>query len=302
MWFRNLQLFRLTTDFTLTAEDLEARLAADAFVPCGPLQPETLGWIPPLGGETQALAHAAQGRFLFCAKREERLLPAAVVREEVEEKAERIAREEGRSVGRKERERIRDEVLQDLLPRAFTRSAKIYAYVDPKARWLVVDAASRKRAEDVTVLLRKSLGTLPITPPQVAQAPSAVMTHWLMEAPAAGFQPLDTFELREEGGDGAVIRGRRQAVDADEILVHLRAGKRVSSLAVQFGERLTAVVAEDLSVKRLRFLEGVLDEAGATQSEDAQARMDADFVLMAGELATFLDQWMQTFSGVADPE
>ena len=178
MWFRNLQLFRLTTDFNLTAEELEVRLAPDAFTPCGPLQAETMGWVPPLGADGGALVHSAQGHFLFCAKREERILPAGVVREEVDEKAEPIAQKEGRSVGRKERERIRDEVLQDLMPRAFTRSAKLYAYVDPTARWLIVDAASRKRAEELTMLLRKSLGTLPIVPPQVAQAPSAVMTAW----------------------------------------------------------------------------------------------------------------------------
>ena len=302
MWFRNLQLFHLTTDFTLRAEDLETRLASDAFTPCGALQPETLGWTPPLGGGSEALAHAAEGRFLLCAKREERILPASVVREEVEEKAARIGREEGRSVGRKERERIRDEVMQSLLPRAFTRSGKVYAYVDPGARWLVVDTASRKRAEELTVLLRKSLGTLPVVPPQTVQAPAAVMTHWLMESPPEEFQPLDTFELREEGDTGAVIRGRRQAVDADEILMHLRAGKRVGNLALQFGERLTAVVGEDLSVKRLRFLEGVMEEAGATENEDKQARMDADFVLMVGELDVFLNRLMQTFGGVADPE
>ena len=301
MWFKNLQLFRLTQDFTLGVEALEARLASDTFTPCGSLQAETLGWVPPLGENTQALVHGAQGRFLLCAKREERILPADVVREEVEAKASDIAEQEARNVGRKERERIRDEVLQTLLPRAFTRSNRIYAYVDPKARWLIVDAAARKRAEEITVLLRKGLGTLPVVPPQVIQAPAAVMTHWLTHAPAAGFQVLEEYELRDEGDAGAVIRCRNQPADSEEILGHLKAGKRVGKLALQFQERMTAVVHEDLSVKRLRFLEGVLEEADQTQTQDEAARMDADFVLMAGELEIFLTRLAEAFGGIADP-
>ena len=142
---------------------------------------------------------------------------------------------------------------------------------------------------------------MPVVPPQVIQAPAAVMTHWLTHAPAAGFQVLEEYELRDEGDAGAVIRCRNQPADSEEILGHLKAGKRVGKLALQFQERMTAVVHEDLSVKRLRFLEGVLEEADQTQTQDEAARMDADFVLMAGELEIFLTRLAEAFGGMADP-
>ena len=46
----------------------------------------SLGWVAPLGEESEALAHAASGRLLIKLKREEKLLPSTVVREQLEEK------------------------------------------------------------------------------------------------------------------------------------------------------------------------------------------------------------------------
>ncbi|MGB0712324.1 MAG: recombination-associated protein RdgC, partial [Gammaproteobacteria bacterium] len=234
----------------------------------------------------------------ICARREERLLPASVVREEVDERAAAIEAAEGRNVGRKERNQIRDEVEMTLLPRAFTRSQHVFAYIDPAARWLIVDAASRKRAEEITVLLRESLGSFAVVPPVTEQPPLAVMTTWLLEGGTREFDLGDECELRDESDEGGVIRCRKLAIDDDEILAHVRAGKRVSRLAIHYGERLSCVLGDDLSIKRLKFLDMVQDAAAEVEAEGHAARMDADFVLMAAELAPFLDAVVAGFGGL----
>ncbi len=79
MWFKNVRAYRLTSPFKLTPVHMHEQMAERLFRPCGKTQPLALGWVPPLGGDTESLVHAAAGRFLICARRDEKLLPATVV-------------------------------------------------------------------------------------------------------------------------------------------------------------------------------------------------------------------------------
>ena len=92
MWFKNLRAFRLTSPFDLSPEVIHERLLGDAFTPCASTQPLSLGWVAPLGDQAELLVHTANGRHLVCMRREERLLPPAVVREMVQERLAEIGR------------------------------------------------------------------------------------------------------------------------------------------------------------------------------------------------------------------
>lgn len=154
MWFKTIRPYRLTERWGLSAEDLEQRLTKRPFVPCRPAQPQSTGWVSALAESAENLVHAAGPYWLLRLKREERLLPTTVVREEVNNRVGQIQLAEGRKVYRKERLTITDEVTQDLLPRAFTRSRSIEALVDERNGWLWINHASAPRAEDVLSVLR----------------------------------------------------------------------------------------------------------------------------------------------------
>lgn len=289
--FKNIQLFKLDDPSVVVPETLEDQLATRRFRPCGPLETMTLGWAPPLGESTSALLHVAGDCLLVCARRQERLLPAAVVTETVEERVLEMEDREARSVGRKERRQLRDQVLTEFLPRAFTRSRRVRAYVDRQAGWILVDVASRKAAEEVVELLRETLGSLPVHPPRPASPPETRMTQWVTEDQAPpGIELGDECELRNPRDDRSVVRCRGQDLAGEEISTHLRAGKQAVKLALEWQERLTCVLQEDLSIKRLRFAEELLDEAGEGAQEDEAARFDAEFLLMSHTLREFLRQ------------
>ena len=44
MFFRNVRIFRFTRPIEITAEQLEEKLQADAFKPCGPQEQNRRGW------------------------------------------------------------------------------------------------------------------------------------------------------------------------------------------------------------------------------------------------------------------
>lgn len=299
MWFRNLQVYRLSEKFESSPEALHEAMTAQAFKPCAGLDAVSLGWESPLGEESDQLTHAANGCIMLCARRQERLLPAAVVREQLDEKVAEIEAAEGREVFRKEKNRLKEEIVVDLLPRAFTRSQRIFSYIDPANGWILVDSPTAKKAEDVLSLLRQSLGSLKAKPLAVSVSPASVFTRWLSRGAPADVALSDECELREPVENGGIIRCRHQELMADEIANHLKAGKQVVRLAIEWGERIACVLGDDLSVKRLRFLDLLQDEVD-NSADDRLARFDAEFAIMTLELGNFINRLVELYGGYAE--
>jgi recombination associated protein RdgC len=301
MWFKNIRAYRLTSPFTLAPEQLAEQLAQRAFTPCAKSQALALGWVAPLGGEDGGLVHAAAGRMLVKLKREEKLLPSTVVRELLDEKVAEIETAQARKVYRKERLNLKDEIIQDCLPRAFTRSASVYAYVDTRANWVFVDAASATRAEELLNLLRECIGSFPVLLPQVNSAPVAVMTGWLLHRNLPqDFELGQECELREPGEEGGVVRCRGVDLLSEEVETHLHAGKQVARLSLGWDERLQLVLAEDLCLRRLKFADELMKENEDIAEGDEAARMDADFALMADAIGTLQERILTVFGGEAE--
>ena len=298
MWFKNLRLYLLQQPFNLSAEALENRLQQKRFQPCGSHDPQAYGWYAPLGRQGESLVHELIGCQIICARQEEKLLPPAVVNDIVDDKVVAIESEAGRKLGRKERSELKEEVFHQLLPKAFSRFSRQYAMIDKQQGWILVDAASANKAEALISLLRETLGSLPVKPLEVRLAPSFVMTEWLRQPGRhEGFELLDTCELKERTEDPGVLRCKGQDLTADEMIAHLDAGKDVVKLAVAWEERLSCLIESDMSLKRLRFLDLIQEEAADYQTENAVEVFDAQFSLMTLEFRRFLPHLLDLFGG-----
>ena len=86
------------------------------------------------------------------------------------------------------------------------------------------------------------------------------------------------------------------------MLAHLDAGKDVVKLAVSWDERLSCVIESDLSIKRLRFLDLIQNEAADYQTENAADAFDAHFSLMTLEFRRFVPRLIELFGGVVESE
>lgn len=298
MWFKNLTIFRLTESFLLSTEELEQKLATLAFHHCGPHEEFSLGWTSPLGKSGQQLTHSSNGFIMLCGKKEERVLPSAVINELVQEKISEKEDQQARKLSKKERTEIKDEIIFDSLPKAFTFSRKIYLYIDPKDGYVIVDSASTKSAEDILSLLRKSLGSLPAIPLSTINKPSTVMTDWLLtQQVPSGITIEDECELRSPEESGSIIRCKRHDLTLPEIKNHLDSGKEAIKLAVSWEERLSFIIDENLAIKRLRFLELIQDQVSDIEVNDAAAQFDVNFSIMSAELANFIPRLLDLFGG-----
>ena len=297
MWFKNLSIFRLTEAFSLTTEELEEKLEALVFRPCGSHEEFSLGWVSPIG-KAAPLVHSANGFMMICTKKEERVLPASVLNEMVQEKIAETEEDQGRKLSKKERTTIKDELIFELLPRAFTFSRKLYAYIDVQGGFLVVDSASANKAEDLLSLLRKCLGSLPAVPLNTVEKPIATMTEWLLTQQTPNDLTIeDECELRDPEEAGGVIRCKRHDLSLPEIKNHLDIGKQVIKLALNWDDRISFILDENLSVKRLKFLDLIQDQVTEINVEDEAARFDVDFSIMSLELANFIPRLLAIFGG-----
>jgi recombination associated protein RdgC len=298
MWFKNLTLFRFTEPFTLSSAEVEQKLETMRFRPCGGHDESSFGWTSPLGRSSEQLVHSANGYVMVCGKKEEKVLPASVINELVLEKILDIETQQARKLSKKERTEVKDELIFELLPRAFSFSRNTYAYIDPKGGWVVVDSGSSKKAEDILSSLRKCLGSLPVVPVNTVQKPMLTMTEWLInDQTPTGISIEDECELRSPEEEGGIVRCKKHDLALPEIKNHLETGKQVSKLALNWEGRLAFVLDENLSVKRLRFLDLIQDQLADTNAETEQEHFDVDFSIMTAEFANFLPRLLELFGG-----
>ena len=297
MLFRNLTLFRFPASLRKALENIDEHLPEAALKPVGPLELSSRGFVSPFGRGEDQLSHRVGDCVLITLGGEDKLLPSAVVNEALASKLDQLREREGRSPGGRERKRLKDEVLTDLLPRAFARPSRTNAYLDLGLGWLVVDSASRKNAEAVASALREALGSFPALPVNAESSPRALLTAWISgEEMPKGFELGDECELRDPVDSGAIVKCRRQELDSDEVREHLKAGKQGFHLALTFEERLDFVLGEDMVVRKLRFLETATEALERDERDSLRAEIDATFALMSGELKRLLERLTEEFS------
>jgi len=303
-FFRNLTLFRVSPAVAEDLKRLEEAVAEHRLRPCGPLEMMTKGFVPPIGrqDESASLTHQVKDCIRVVIGGEDKLLPSSVVNDELQRKVQKIAEEEGRKVGGRERKRIKDDVLTELLPRAFVRSSRLQLYVDMKNGWVVLDTSSRKAAENALTQIREALGSFPAVPLAPEEGPRVLLTDWVANGTLpAGLALGEEIELRDPAtATGAIARCRRQDLDAEEVKEHLRNGKQVFQLGLVFDERISFTLGEDLVVRKLKFLDVVMDELGDSH-QDAAAEADAQFALLTLELERLLVKLAEWF-GLPRPQ
>ena len=295
MWFKNLQIYRLPAPWAMTPDQLESALAPLAFMDAGSLEMQTQGWASPR--DNDKLVHTVNRQMLLQLATEKKLLPSTVINQVTKARAAELEEQQGFAPGRKQMRDLKEQVTDELLPRAFSIRRDTRVWIDPVHGWLVVDAASPAKADEVLKMLLKAVDKLPLSTLHVARSPVSAMTDWLVadEAPG-GFTVDQDTELRATGESKATVRYVRHTIDAEEVRRHITAGKQCTRLAMTWSDKISFVLTESLAIKRITPLD-VLKENDEVRSKDDAERFDADFMLMTGELAKMLDDLVLALGG-----
>ncbi len=225
---------------------------------------------------------------LFALRRDEKVIPSATVNEKVAEKKAEIELREVRKVYRKEERKLREEVLETLLPHAMFSSRVTLGYIDLKSRVVCVDSGSQRRAVEFTELLRKSVGSLPIVPLHKDLDMSVYMKNWVTNEPPMLFQIGDECELKalDEAG---TIKIKGHDVTHDDFINLMDDRVMVTKLALNWKEEVEFILTDDGSIRRIKFADGIKEEAGHYDKEDYMGQFDADFSVMTLSMRELID-------------
>ncbi|WP_153717399.1 recombination-associated protein RdgC [Eikenella corrodens] len=294
MWFKQCQAYRLPE--TPDAAVLVAALDEHRFAPpCG-LDWFTDGFaVPqPFGDE---LVFAADKTLGISLKREERVLPGTVIKTVLDEKIAKIEAEEARKVGRKERQELKEQITDELLPRAFTRASRTDAVL--VGGYLLINQTGNK-AENLLSHLREALGGLRALPTITRRSVSELMTQWLLRGEADGQFELDDYVALVGAGDmGAEIRIKREDVTAEEVVQHVKCGKRVVELGLVWRESVVLVLTQDLTFKRIGYLDHLREDT-QSQGDSSADVVAASQIIMAHALTSMLDELIIMLGGLQD--
>lgn len=285
MFFRNLTFFRFPATLSKGFDDLDARLEECRLKPVGPSELMSRGFVSPFGRDEPAMSHRVGDAVWITLGGEDRLLPGAVVNDLVGRKIAEIEEKEGRRLGGRARKRLKEDVVLELLPRAFVRPVRSNATLDLEHGFIAVDTSSRKSAENLVSELRHALGSFPALPLNAETSVRAILTGWLAGEPLpSGLVLGDECELKDPVDGGAVVRCSRHELQTDEIRKHLESGKQATRLALVLDDHVSFVLGEDLVVRKLKFLDGAVESLENTERDSLAAELDARYALMAGEL------------------
>lgn len=294
MWVKNLNIYRVPAPWAIDRLELEAALTKRPFAPCTELEHASQGWTPPCGGDQ--LVYEKNRQLMVKIKTEKKLLPTSVVNRVAQEASDKLAQEQGFKPGKKQMKEIKDRVTDELLSRAFCIHSFTSIWIDTVNGWLVIDAASASAADDAIKLLMQSVEGMPLQSLRTTNAPLTAMTGWLAadEAPE-NFSIDQDSELKASGAGAATVRYLNQSLNADDMRRHIEAGKQCTKLAMTWSDRISFVLTESLTIKRISALDIIKTDELATN--DVDESFDADFVLMTGELNRMLTDIVTALGG-----
>jgi recombination associated protein RdgC len=298
--FKNALVYRIEHWDQPSLTEIESRLVGARFVECGASQPESVGWVEPRGEQHGAMIESVGGQLILKLCTETKAVPGSVVETQVQARLDTIEKDTGRRPKGKIVKELKEEIIHALLPRAFPKRADTLVWVDPKARLVLVGAASTKKADSVVTRLLDLLGGgLKVSLLQTELSPATAMSIWLAEKEApAGFVIDRECELKQPDSEKATVRYARHTLDIDEVGEHIKQGKLPTQLALTWAARVSFVLTEALTLKKIKLLDGVLEQADSGATGRDEGGFDADVAITTGELRQLIPDLVEALGGL----
>ena len=294
MWYKNAIIYLLPDGWQPEA-GLNEKLGQAAFTPCMGLDWFSEGFVPPTPFSSDVV-FTAQNSNRVCLKHEEKVLPSATVRDLVHEKVAEIQEAEARNVGRKEKQQLKEQIVDDLLPRALTQSRRTEAIFDTERGYLLVNEASNKRAEQMLIKLREALGGLKVVMPHTQESPSSLMTEWLLQGHAEGGFELGYNVLLQGVGDVVPkVKISKKDLTTAEVIKHAQNGMQVVELELEWREQISFTLTKDFTLKRIQFFDVLQEEA--EQGDDAASLMYTSQIIMVEALGEMINELVNLLGG-----
>ncbi len=293
--FKNALVYRIDQWEPPTQAEIAQRLEGSRFAECAPSQPEAAGWVEPRGEKHGALLESVGGQLILKLCSESKPVPSGVVKQQLEARLDQIEADTGRRPKGKAKRELKEQIVHELLPRAFPKRSSTLVWIDLAAKRVLIGVTSAKKADAVVTRLVELFGGLRLAPLQTALSPATAMSAWLADKePPRGFSIDRECELKQPDSEKAAVRYARHTLEIDEVGEHIRQGKLPTQLALTWNSRVSFVLTDALVLKKIKLLDVVLEGSG---QGDADGGFDADVAITTGELRGLLPDLIDALGG-----
>lgn len=283
--FRNVRFYRIEGTWPDSEDALSEALAAASFEPCGPFTERSSGFEPVAPDASDALARRVNGADLLRLRSQSRVLPHAVVNEELELRVDEFRERTGDAPRGRNKRRLKAEVRDELLPKAMLRSDRIWGYFDLGEGLLAVDAAQEAAAERFLRRLQATNDRLQFQPLAFKRPFADLLNSVFLGGAPAQLAVGRECRMQDALDKKAVVRWTNFDLADRSIRDHVANGMRLTHLGIIYDNVMGCVIDENGVFTKVKFLG--MDEDG-DEPDDALARMDAEFVLLTGTLRHLL--------------
>lgn len=298
--FSNILAYRVTNAFDLH-KDLEAVNQALASKPArlpGKMELNAVGFTEPVGEEGAFIERIAPMAYVFAYNLAERMIPGKIVRQQVAARVKQIEKEQERKVYAREKQQIKDEVLNQMLPRAFIDQKITYGMV--MGPYILIDSSSAKRGEDILSTMRSCLGSLGARPVSVKTTPIDAFTRWFTTGETDGpFHMTGDFKANNRSDESDFVNGKGTSPEHEGLSDLVREyDRRVTVLGLGWGtstgETASFTVNEMIGIKGIKWPESLsemaADQVGEEEDDDARrvTLLRTTMILLGAELKQLL--------------
>lgn len=214
------------------------------------------GFAPPYEFSDQMVI-TAQNSWKIQLRKEKKLLTASVLRQESKRRIKEIEEKEYRQLSAKDKKALKQRVLDELLPRAFSQISTIEGIYIRDKGFLLVNQAQANKREELLSHLCQALGSFEAALILCKKTATDLMSQWLLDDNSL---PNDLAignycELKNIANIKSVSRFVNQDIQSKEVIGILEKDHFVSQLALIWQDKLRFILCEDFSLKNIQYLE-----------------------------------------------
>jgi recombination associated protein RdgC len=261
------------------------------------LQDKSTGFVCPRDPENGAgLVYELEGQYLMSICSEKKLLPSSVVRKEVERLAVEFEKKNGFKPGKKVRKELKEQAVDELLPKAFATRTYTRVWIDTRHGLLVIDTGSQSRADSIMSGMIRALNdqSIKVRMLRTVDEPAARMSEWIFDAPQGFTVDADGTVFSQRTDGRASVKYTHVTVDEDTARKNIEAGNRVTALALTYDDKISFTLNGAGAIKRIA--PAAILTTKKKQLDDTE--FASDFLLMTGELRLLIAEVCEALGGV----
>jgi len=226
-------------------------------------------------------------------------LPSAIIRQRLNERIKEIELTQARKVSYKEKNILKQDVYYELLPKAFGKLTRDYAFIDTKNNWLILNTNNTKRTESFISFLKRSLDKTKISTPETKKL-SPILTNWLLNnTHPKSLNIEDACVLQDPNQTERSIRIKQQDLSANCIQVLIKKDFEISQIKITWNDQITFVLKNDFTLQSLQYQDALVALQDADKSDAEEDNFRADFFIMSGILTKIFAELLAIFAKTA---